>query len=63
MALASKELVFASWLCTFLHSFVVDFHVHHGGCAVPQDLPVAAIFLVTGSYLVGSLVGPPQLLS
>lgn len=46
---------------TFLHSFIVDFHVHHGRCAVPQDFPVAAILLVAGSYLVGSLVSPPQL--
>lgn len=45
---------------TFLHSFIVDFHVHHRGSAVPQDFPVAAILLVTGSYLVGSLVCPPQ---
>lgn len=47
--------------CTFLHSFIVDLHVHHGGRAVPQDLPVAAILLVAGPYLVGSLVSPPQL--
>lgn len=47
--------------CTFLHSFIVDFHVHHRGCAVPQHFPVAAILLVAGSYLVSSLVSPPQL--
>lgn len=45
---------------TFLHSFIVDFHVHHRGSAVPQDFPVAAILLVTGSYLVGDVVSPPQ---
>ncbi len=60
---ALKKLACGSQPGTFLHSFIVDFHVHHGGRAVPQDFPVAAVLLVTGSYLVSSLVRPPQLLS
>lgn len=49
--------------CTFLHRLIVDFHVHHGRRAVAQDFPVAAVLLVADSDLVGSLIGPPQLVS
>lgn len=49
--------------CTFLHCLVVDFHVHHGGRAVAQDFPVAAVLLVADPDLVSALIGPPQLLS
>lgn len=60
---SEKKAAHGSQSCTFLHSLIVDFHVHHGRCAVPQDFPVSTVLLVTGSYLVRSLVRPPQLVS
>ena len=48
---------------TFLHLFVIDPHVEHGGCVVAQHFPAAPILLVTCSYLVRALVRPPQLVS
>lgn len=58
-----EKLACSTKLCTFLHSFIINFHVHHGRSAVPQDFPVSTVLLVTGSYLVSSLVRPPQLVS
>lgn len=48
---------------TFLCALIIDPHVHHRGGVVPHNLPVPSVLFVTCSYLVTSLVGPPQLVS
>lgn len=52
-----------SFPVTFLHILIIDPHVHHWGGVVSQNFPVSSILLVTCSYLVSSLIGPPQLVS
>lgn len=52
-----------SFSVTFLHILIIDPHVHHWGGVVSQNFPVSSILLVTCSYLVSSLIGPPQLVS
>lgn len=53
----------ANDFCTFLHGFIVYLHVHHGRCAVPQDLPVSSITLITRADLIRPLIRPPQLIT
>lgn len=59
----SLYTAYANDFCTCLHGLIVDLHVHHGRCAVSQDLPVSSITLITRADLIRALIRPPQLIT